>query len=259
MACIKDVAAKQAVKAQDDPGKGGIKNVLIRAGLRENQRWSFSFRFFREINYFGLDSDKINKSWMLSVIYRLQELSSLTVAEVTESREVISGTLRIHDINWNQQNIPIERESLSWIEPVYLKNPEEYPIIQIAVSKANGRLIGFLDEDNSFQIVLLDPLHNAQPSKFNNYKVIFSKPLGCEVTKIRYSVTKAVDKIAGRSCGCVKDLESALDWTKKSTGMAIVIPSGDGQVIKDADEIIQMKLATDYAAILQVGIDKLLE
>ncbi|MBK8817326.1 MAG: hypothetical protein IPN42_18305 [Methylococcaceae bacterium] len=63
----------------------------------------------------------------------------------------------------------------------------------------------------------------------------------------------------GRSCACVKDLESALDWTKKSTGMAIVIPSGDGQVIKDADEIIQMNLATDYAAILQVGIDKLLE
>ncbi|MBK8817325.1 MAG: hypothetical protein IPN42_18300 [Methylococcaceae bacterium] len=109
MGRIKEVAAKQAVKAQEDPGKGEIKNVLMRSGLRENQRWSFSFRFFKEIKYFGLDSNEISKSWMLSVIYRLQELSSLTVAEVTESREVISGTLRIHDINWNQKNIPHQK------------------------------------------------------------------------------------------------------------------------------------------------------
>ncbi|WP_416760853.1 hypothetical protein ACNI65_01880 [Roseateles sp. So40a] len=55
-------------------------------------------------------------------------------------------------------------------------------MIQIAISKAEGRLIGFFDEEAIFQIVLFDPLHNAQPSKFNDYKVRLSKPLGCEVT-----------------------------------------------------------------------------
>lgn len=255
---IKDVAAKQALKTHVDPRNGVIKKVLIRSKLRENQRWSFSFRFFQEIKNFGLDSSQIDKGWMLSVIYRLQELSNLSVADVTENRAVMEGTLRIHDINWDQRSIPIKREDLSWIDSSYLGNPEEYPIMQISVSKAEGRLIGFFDEDSSFQIILLDPLHNAQPSKFNGYKVRLCKPLGCEVTAIRYATNKIVEKIANRDCSCAQDLQGALKWSKKTPGMAIVIPSGDDQLVKDADEVIQMKLSVDYAGILQAGIDNLI-
>lgn len=260
MSRIKDAAAKQAAKAYGDPGNGAVKKVLAKSKskLRENQRWSFSFRFFQEIKNFGLDSSQIDKGWMLSVVYRLQELSRLSVADVTENRKVMEGTLRIHDINWNQRNIPIKREDLSWIDSDYLGNPEEYPIMQISVSKAEGRLVGFFDEDNSFQIVLLDPLHNAQPCKYNDYKVRLCKPLGCEVTAIRYAAQKAVEKIVERDCSCAQELEGALEWTKSTPGVAIVIPSGDGQLVKDADDVIEMGLATDYVEIVQAGIDKLM-
>jgi hypothetical protein len=226
--------------------------------LRENQRWSFSFRFFQEIKNFGLDSTQIDKGWMLSVIYRLQELSKLTVADVTENRSVMEGTLRMHHINWSQKSIPIEKKDLTWIDQDYLDNAEEYPIMQISVSRAEGRLIGFFDEDNSFQIVLLDPLHNAQPSNYNGYKVRLCKPLGCEVTAIRYAANKVIEKIAGRDCSCANDLRGALEWSKKTPGTSIVIPFIDDKLVKDADEVIQMELAADYTGILQAGIDKLI-
>lgn len=256
---IKAAAEKQAAKAQADPGNGVVKKVLAKAKLRENQRWSFSFRFFKEIKNFGLDSEKIDKGWMLSVVYRLQELSKLSVADVTENRQVMEGTLRIHDINWSQKNIPIKRENLDWIELDYLGNPEEYPIMQISVSKAEGRLVGFFDEDNSFQIVLLDPLHNSQPCKFNDYKVRMCRPLGCEVTAIRYAAKKAIGKIEGRDCSCAQDLQGALEWTKHTPGVAIVIPSGDGVLVNDADDVIKMGLATDYGEIIKAGINTLVE
>lgn len=255
---IKAAANKQAANATHGAGADNVKKALTRSKPRENQRWSFSFRFFEEIKYFGLDSDRVDKKWTLSAIYRLQELSKLTVADVTESRDVMEGTMRIHDINWNQKNIPIKRENLDWIDSVYLNNPEEFPFMQIAVSKAEGRMVGFFDEDNSFQIVLLDPLHNAQPTKYHEYKVRMCKPLGCEITAIRHKARKAVEKIQGRNCTCADDLAHSLDWTKDTPGTVMVIPSDDGKIVQDADDLIAMGHASGYTDIVEAGIDWLL-
>lgn len=256
---IKTVAAKQAARHQHDPLPGKVRKVIGKVKPSEEQRWSFSYRYFSEIKNFGLDSGKVDKKWTISVVYRLQELSKLTISEVFDSRDLAEGSLRFHEINWTQKNIPIQRADLDWIDKDYLDNPEEFPIMQIAVSKAEGRLVGFFDEQNSFQIVLFDPLHNAQPSIYNGYKVRLCQPLGCEMTAVRHAARKAVAKISERECDCANDLEGALNWSNSRTGAALVIPSSDERVLKDADDLIEMGIAEDYEQIIRAGIDALLE
>jgi len=255
---IKSVAAKQAARHSHDPLSEKVKKVVAKVKPTEDQRWSFSYRYFSEMKNFGLDSGRIDKKWALSVVYRLQELSKLTLSEVFNSRDLAEGSLRFHEINWNQKNIPIQRADLHWIDKDYLDNPEEFPIMQIAVSRAEGRLVGFFDEQNSFQIVLFDPLHNAQPSKFNGYKVVLCQPLGCELTAIRDAASKAAAKIAERECDCSQDLSGALTWRKSHSGTAIVIPSFDNSIVNDADDLIELGVAKDHEHIIRAGIDALL-
>lgn len=251
---IKSAAKAQAAKSLDASSGTKIKATLKRAGVRENQRWSFGYRFFKEIKYFGLSSDKIDKKWFISLLMRLGELSALTLESVLESRSVQEGTLRMHNISWDAKNVPITRDNINWIDDDYHSNPEEFPLVQLAVSKAEGRFVGFLDEDNVFQVVLLDPLHNAQPSKFNSYKVQLSHPLGCEVTAIKAEATLALERISGRSCGCEKELISAFSWQKRKPGQAVVIPVVEGSSVEDADNLIANGKAQSYLDIFEAGL-----
>ncbi|UUZ53141.1 hypothetical protein LP419_29930 [Massilia sp. H-1] len=223
-------------------------------GRRDNQRWAFGFRYFKEIKFFGLLSEKIEKKWSISFLNRLGELSALTLESVLESRVVVEGTLRMHNINWDQKSIPIKRTDIDWIGDDYLKNPEEFELFQISVSKAEGRFVGFLDEDNVFQVVLLDPLHNAQPSSYNDYKVQLCMPLGCEMTAIKEEATTALKRIAGRSCSCEHELQGAFTWRKRQPGQAFVIPFIDGTGVEDADNLIDQGKAESYRAIFEAGL-----
>lgn len=255
---IGSAAKRQASRVADDPAANKVQKVLQRSPPSRDERWSFSFRFFSETKYFGLDSAKVDKKWTLSVIYRLQELSKLTISGVMEDRDIVEGSMRIHPLNWSGKKVPIKRADLDWIDEEYLSNPDEYPIMQIAVSKAEGRLVGFFDEQNAFQIVLLDPLHNAQPSKFNGYDVQLCKPLGCEMTAVLHAARNAVQRISERACSCSEDLGNSLDWEKCKSGTAIVIPFSDGKLSKDALDLIQMGRAEGYEDIFSAGIDALL-
>lgn len=251
---IGGAAARRAEKsAQKDtpPPKVG---ALTRRKLRDEQKWSFGFRFFKEIKNFGLDSDLIEKKWLVSVMERLGDLSKETLASILETPSARDGTLRIHDIDWGAKNIPIARADLDWIDKEYLNNDAEFPLFQLAVSKALGRLVGFLDEDNVYQIVLLDPLHNAQPSSYNDYKVRLSKPLGCEVSSMRAGASTALNKIAGRGCGCEAELRAALEWNKRRAGEAIVMPIVQGSAADDADVAIADGAATSYVDIFEAGL-----
>lgn len=222
------------------------------------RRWSVGFRFFREIKSFGLDSSDIDRRWLLSVLYRLQELSSFRVTELRDGHGLHCGTLRLHAINWNGRNVPLSPDDLDWIDPLY-RGSEDFPIIQIAVSKAVGRLVGFHDEEGIFQIVLLDPLHNAQPSKFNDYKVRLSKPLGCEITALRHEVGQVMARSRERGCGCDADLAAALEWRRDQRGHAIVIPVVDGTEIDDADQLIAEGRVGSYRDIFAAGLVAVLE
>lgn len=252
-------AVKQASRLAENQAANKVGNAIAKSKLSPDEPCAFAFRFFREIENFGLDSRLINKTWLVSFLKRLQELSGMTVVDLTENRSVMEGTLRIHDIDWNWKNIPITRESLNWIDEDYLGNHEEFPIIQIAISRAMGRMVGFFDERNHFQIILLDPLHNAQPSRHNEYKVRLCKPLGCEITAVRAQATSAIEKIKERSCGCASELVESLEWLDHGVGSAVVITSLDDQVLNDAADIMEIGAAESHAEIFQSGIEALLE
>lgn len=251
---IGGAAARRAEKSAQQETDSPKVSPLARRKLRDEQKWAFGFRFFKEIKYFGLDSDQIEKKWLVSVMERLGDLSKETLASILESPAARDGTLRIHDIDWGGKNVPIARKDLDWIDKEYLENAAEFPMFQLAVSKALGRLVGFLDEDNVYQIVLLDPLHNAQPSKYNDYKVRLSKPLGCEVSAIRAGAKTALEKVAGRPCGCEAELRAALEWSKRNSGEAIVMPIVEGSMANDADVAIAEGVANSYVEIFEAGL-----
>ena len=224
-----------------------------------NPRWSFGLRFFREIKYFGFDSPSVEKRWTVSLLYRLGELSCLRVQDVLKDQGLREGTLRLHDIDWNGRGVPIAPGDLDWLDDIYRPLGSDFALMQIAISKAEGRLIGFFDEEAVFQIVLFDPLHNAQPSKFNDYKVRLSKPLGCEVSALRHQVGQVMSRSRERRCGCEVDLAAALEWRRDQRGYAIVMPVIDGTEIEDADQLIAEGRVGSYRDIFAAGLVAVLE
>jgi hypothetical protein len=115
-------------------------------------RWTFSFRYWRQIEYFGLD--RAQPSWFVSLLERLVELSAHPIDDFF-SNSPAKKYYRYHEIDWDQKNIPIKREDLAWLDHDYLVNSEDYPLVQLMISKALGRIIGFWDEESVFCIVLL--------------------------------------------------------------------------------------------------------
>lgn len=254
---IKQAAANRASKggaAADDGAK--VKRALKREKYRPNQRWAFGFRYFKEKKFFGLDSTEVHKTWLLSVMYRLGELSALSLASVLENPDD-NASLRMHNIDWNAKNIPFAREDVDWLDE-YFANPSEYPLFQISVSKALGRLVGFLDEDNVYQVVLLDPLHNAQPSKYNDYTVRLSQPLGCEITSIRHKASSLSEKSKEKGCDCWEGIDAAFEWNRSTPGMALVMPMKDDKTLSDADYLIGEGIAATYADIFAQGVEAVL-
>ncbi|MEQ1511515.1 MAG: hypothetical protein ABL934_02420 [Lysobacteraceae bacterium] len=214
-------------------------------------KWRFGFGFFREIKYFGLDGSKVKNDWLVSVIYRFFDLGSLTVEEIIGNKGNAEGA-RCHPINWEQQNIPIAPDDLDWL-PINYKNSAEFPLVQFAVSRSLGRVIGFFDEEWAFQVVLLDPLHNAQPSKSFNYAVDLCKPMGCELTALRKKVDSALTNSPECDCGIKQRLIKTVDLPMP--GMATVVCIARDDLSDQAFEIIESGLAKDFQDLIQHGVD----
>ena len=163
----------------------------------------------------------------------------------------------MHNIDWKARNIPFKREDIDWLDE-YFDNPAEFPLFQISVSKALGRLVGFLDEDNIYQVVLLDPLHNAQPSSYNGYKVQLSSPLGCQITSIRHKASALSIKSKEIGCDCWRGIDAVFEWGKSSPGIALVMPMKDNRILADADDLISEGHVQTYADIFAEGVDTVL-
>ncbi|WP_157667053.1 hypothetical protein [Vibrio alginolyticus] len=99
------------------------------------KKWTFSFQYWKQIEFFGLD--KSNPSWFVSLIEKLKDLSGKDVKNFVSTGEQ-RDAWRYHNINWNQTNIPIQREDLDWLDKDYRENEAEYPIVQFQVSQALG-------------------------------------------------------------------------------------------------------------------------
>ena len=118
----------------------------------------------------------------------------------------MSNAWRYHRINWNQKNIPIAIQDLDWVPKEYRNNSDEYPLVQFQISKSLGRIVGFWDEDNIFNVVLLDPLHNIQPAKSHGYRVDPCSPLSCDYTSLLNEINGKAEACSVPGCGVMKEL-----------------------------------------------------
>lgn len=134
------------------------------------KKLSFSFSYFKhDVKYFQIGD--CHQRWFVGLIERLVTLCDMTKDGIL-MENAGSIALRCHEIDWTQKNIPIQRKDLTWLPPEILSNDKEFPIMQVSISKSTGRIIGFFDSDpRIFNIILLDPNHNIQPCKKNNYQI----------------------------------------------------------------------------------------
>lgn len=175
------------------PPESNNSRIVISKGLNANQNkpvsnkksrsdkyWSFSFKYFREIDYFGIGNKDI--SWFSSLLERLRDVSNLELERFTSDRS-LQDAYRYHPINWSQKKIPIQRSEFYWLPKDILENDEEFPFYQFQISTAVGRVVGFWYED-IFYIIVLDPMHNIQPSKHYNYFVYSTKTVESDCSSL---------------------------------------------------------------------------
>lgn len=175
-------------------------------GIQEPKKWAFSFQYWRQIQFFGFN--RTDSGWFASLLEKLQILSN----EETEKFFCDSGKIEIwryHKINWGQKNIPVQLKDLDWLPSHCHDNQEEYELVQFQISTALGRVIGFWDKDYIFNIVLLDPWHNIQPTKDHNYRVDPCNPLSCDYTKLLHGLDEVINKkCKTKDCDYVADILS---------------------------------------------------
>ena len=213
------------------------------------KRFRFGFQFWRQIEFFGLDQSK--PKWFVSLLQKLSELSKEPIDKFLEDGNK-RHTWRYHDINWTQTNIPVQRAHLTWIDADYLNNPDEYPLVQFQVSTALGRIVGFWDEEDVFQIVLLDPLHNIQPSKRFDYRVRRNSPLPCIYTCLLNDVNYAKTKPCAQP-GC--DLHKAVTKLPRADHeydvTVLMLQAGDHETI---EQLVKDGKATCVEDIVTIGM-----
>ena len=173
------------------------------------KRWSFSFQYWQQIEYFGLDSQTTNLSWFVSFFDRLKQLSRESIEDFIKN-SAAKDYLRFHQIDWNKKNIPITKEEFFKLAPKKFI-PEEEEIFQFMISKGKGRVVGFFDRDYVFQIVLMDPEHNVQPSRNENYSVDPTKVRLTEYAELQESC-KNFKRHVDKSCSAeVCSVKTKLD------------------------------------------------
>jgi hypothetical protein len=227
------------------------RKSVVPTQLEKSRSWAFSFKYFNQIEYFGLD--RCEPKWFSSLLFRLRELCQKNLSEIFSDKNM-KNFYRYHKIDWGSKNIPIQKSDLNWVDKVYLENDDDFPFHQFQVSKAKGRVIGFWNEDHSvFYITLLDPLHNIQPSKSFDYKVDDCYPLSCEFS----SLHNDIHNLSRQKTNCEDcNIRGALSTipTKLNSSSAIVGFLDEG-FLKEFDKISKTKSLTE---ILEAGIISLM-
>jgi len=163
--------------------------------IKEDQSWSFSFKYFKQIDFFGLEN--VNSKWYVSLLEKLADFSKIDSESFFKDHKLKNDS-RYHKIDWNARNIPIKKTDIHWVDKEIIDNDDEFPFLQFQISKSLGRVVGFW-LNKIFYIVLLDPLHNIQPAggKYH-YRVNESNVTFCKYT---YLINK-IDEIKGKECSC---------------------------------------------------------
>lgn len=129
---------------------------------------TFSFKYFGQQAFFGIGEQ--DATWFANLFDRIKDLSGKTKAIIENPTE--REAYRLHPIDWDAINCPIKIADLLSVPQNIKNNAENDFFWQFQLSKGTGRVVGFFNEDSTiFYIVLLDPKHNIQPSKYYGYSV----------------------------------------------------------------------------------------
>ena len=150
-----------------DPFSGKKGPGLPAPQVSSKKKMSFGFQFWRQVDLFGIGTT--DPQWTTSLLTRLGQLSQNYVEDIFENH-TMRMTLHIHEINWGSRGTPMTREQFFELLPGQSRTEDVEPL-QIMISLGLGRIHGFLDGQQVFQIVLLDPNHNLQPSKRVDYQL----------------------------------------------------------------------------------------
>lgn len=171
-------------------GKSAVKN-LVPSNPIEDTGISFSFRYFKQIENFGITGK--NDVWMSGLLDQLRLLSEKNADELLSDVR-LKESLRMHPLDLSEGKSALSLDDFASIPQRYRPSAIDCPIVQFQISKANGRVIGFFNHNHSvFYIVFLDPNHNAQLSKYNDYKVREIKPCLSEIDDLKVRIAKHVE------------------------------------------------------------------
>lgn len=251
---LKRVAQKQAQAHPADGAGKEVKKITRAKKEPDDSLWNFSFRYWSQLEYFGLNGKGIDNQWLVSVLERLKTLSAESIERVY--RDVtMRDAMRFHRINWKATNIPIAKADLPDLPAHCYDNPE-FELHQFQISKGKGRVVGFFDENWVFNIVLLDSLHNLQPSKTFHYKVNSCSPLSCEITSLREGVKERIAQCQVNGCHAAKqvsDLADAYDHHVEQFEI-LMIKVKDQDQLQLAKSLVAQGKAESLAQIFEIGL-----
>ncbi|MEW5773144.1 MAG: hypothetical protein AB1916_06420 [Thermodesulfobacteriota bacterium] len=221
------------------------------------KNWSFSFKHWGQADFFGLD--KTRRSWFVSLLERLKALSNENFEDFLKDT-VKRDSWRYHGIDWSARNCPISRADLTWLPASIRENDADFPMMQFHISRALGRVVGFFDNENVFNIVLLDPLHNIQPSKYHEYRVRNCSPLDCEYTALLHIVDSVLDAHC-RSNGCahVPDIEAIRTGRDERIDTHVVMIKITPNDKECYDDLKEMGLVASFDDVFRAGLNVRIE
>jgi len=198
------------------------------ANPHDDRRWRFSFLYWHEREYFGIGGE--DAGWFAALFERLKIFSQFTVSEVLEKLN-LRDKLRFHPVNWSAKNMPIQKKDLVEV-PRNIRDGPEFELYQFQLSKATGRVIGFFDMDMVFHILLLDPLHNLQPSKDFNWRV---RPT--DLSRTPYQAIKSLVANTIQMLEAGRTIEEVAQYLRK--GISIETPSSKFIVVgEDVSDVL---------------------
>jgi hypothetical protein len=195
--------------------------------VSERLLWTFSMRFWRQAEDFGLGG--LAGSWFVSLCDRLTALCQIGLDEFfrdTETRQAF----RFHAIDWQATNVPVQRADFDWLPKPYLENEDDFPFYQFHVSKGLGRIVGFFDERQTFNVLLFDPNHNIQPSKYTDYKIRPTSIGSCQFSAVVDVAHSVAAKCAVPECEIKNTIRSVIyEETLVQTGGIVICRLSDEQ------------------------------
>ena len=227
-----------------------VKGPSLKPGTIPPEKYfTFSFRYWSEPAYFGLGD--VDAGWYRSLIGRLNGFSKEKVARFADDRD-FQDAIRYHVVDWDLRNVPLNRSDLTWLPPAIRNNEDEFPIYQFHLSKAVGRIHGFWDSEHCFNIVLLDPLHNLQPSKDVGYVVRPTTPSHCEFSALKVALdTACAVPCAQADCEFAKSVRGVHQATN---GDQCIIVAGVTLDVAQCLQELRKKKAVSISEIVAHGI-----